>query len=591
MTETPASIEAEQAFLGAAILNQGVVDASGLQGKHFHEGLHQKIFEAILALRTAALPVNVVTLIQELADTELPPEITEAGFTIPAYLARLISSSMGEQAALGCAQVIVELWRRREVIQTAQAVIDESKKAEISAPHAETAMAAAIRDFSDLQTTIGGAQTGLGVFAHDFKDRPSREWLIKGVIPTKTFSLWIGPPGCGKSFLLLDYAMTTALAAVGKLSPEWFDRRIRPCGIAYLYAEGREDFEIRVDAFFQAMNMERCEFPLFVIPTAVDLCSTDEGVARLMAELRRAAAYFQARFGVELGALVIDTVNRCLGGQDENLSSTMGSFLGKCGMIQQQLGIGILAVHHMPAGAEKARGHGALFGGSDAQIIVSGATPEAPNRWRVTRSKVGPKGAMHEFRLRQQVVGKDKEGEDETSLVVFPMGSAPSMEEAAAVDAAMTAQTRTAHTTPDGRAILRDNLFLAFKSLAEAITRKGGEPPVGTRAPHGARVVTTTEWLDEMVRLFPGEDREGQAFRKRCTKARERAEALLLRRKLIGLDNGHFWRTDRKVLGIDDVSTKEPETTPKDKTTSPASSGPSPEKPKESPLEKSATLF
>jgi len=546
--EPPKSIEAEQGVLGAALLDPSIIDALAIQPLHFYESLHAAIFEAILKVRAAGLPPNVVTVGKEMSGLELPREVN-----LPAYLARLLSESLPSPLAPQMAALVVEFWRRRQIMTMAEDVMTAAARQDAGSL-AESTMITAAQGLSALQMRIGSSSSGSlfgGSFLGDTEGRTTRSWLIKGVLTTKTFSLIIGAPGCGKSFLALDYALTSALAAIGRLPAEWFGRTIKPCGVAYLYAEGREDFEVRIEAFFQAMRMPRVAGPFYLIPSSVDLVSGTEGRDRLIADLRTASNVCEQRFGTGIQVVILDTVNRMLGGGDENSSSTMQAFVTACGVIKDQLGAAVIGVHHTPAGAEKARGHGSLHGATDAEIVVRPSSIERPNRWVVTRSKCGPNGASHEFRLRQQDVGLDESGSPETSCVVMPLGYNPSLEEAAAYDAALAAKVRNPVTTPDGRAILQANAYLAFQALDTAIERVGKLAPVDVRAPHGQKVVTFTNWIDEMTRLFPGEDKESKTFRARCAKARERAAATFLRRALIGMDGDYVWRTERKVMGVD----------------------------------------
>ncbi len=79
----------------------------------------------------------------------------------------------------------------------------------------------------------------------------------------------------------------------------------------------------------------------------------------------------------------------------------------------------VIGVHHTPNGSERARGHSALHGATDAEIVVSPSPGEGePNRWRIGRSKCGPAGEGESFRLRQHKLGVDEDGDDITSCVV-----------------------------------------------------------------------------------------------------------------------------------------------------------------------------
>ena len=64
----PNSLEAEMAVLGAMLIEKEVIEniTEILQPKHFYSDIHRKIYESILDLRIRNLPVDVVTLSEEL---------------------------------------------------------------------------------------------------------------------------------------------------------------------------------------------------------------------------------------------------------------------------------------------------------------------------------------------------------------------------------------------------------------------------------------------------------------------------------------------------------------------------------------------
>jgi hypothetical protein len=320
-------------------------------------------------------------------------------------------------------------------------------------------------------------------------------------------------------------------------------------------AEGQEDFVFRIRAWMENARVEQSRIPFFLIPTAIDLRSDQEGAKKLAAEINAVSKICQEQFGVAVGVTVLDTVNRALAGGNENASEVMGAFVGNCALIKDQTNSAVLGVHHSPEskeGAGKARGHGSLHGATDAEIVVLPPHSRGePNVWKVTRQKAGPTGARHEFKLRQHVLGTDEDGDEVNSCVVMSMGFEPSMEGAESRDVDLAAKTGQPHMTPDGRVILRDNLTLIMKALQAAIDTNGGAPPVTVRAPHGRKVVTMTNWLDEMVRIMPGDNKKDPKFRDKCRKARDAAAAKLSRREIIGMDDDYVWRTSRLVASVD----------------------------------------
>ena len=113
-----------------------------------------------------------------------------------------------------------------------------------------------------------------GRFSHEFMDaKPKREWLLRNVFLKRTLNLFVGEPGSGKSFLALDYALHLALAVVDPTAPtEWFGRKITPCGVVYVAAEGQDDFIVRMHAFLHARGLPATtRIPFYLYPTAIEI--------------------------------------------------------------------------------------------------------------------------------------------------------------------------------------------------------------------------------------------------------------------------------------------------------------------------------
>ena len=81
----PHNIEAEQALLGAILINNDAYDrvSDFLQTEHFSEELHKRIFDVASQLIRAGKVATPITLKTFLGEADL------GGITIPQYLARL----------------------------------------------------------------------------------------------------------------------------------------------------------------------------------------------------------------------------------------------------------------------------------------------------------------------------------------------------------------------------------------------------------------------------------------------------------------------------------------------------------------------
>ena len=125
----PHNIEAEQALLGALMVNNDVYDriSNFLETQHFYEGVHGRIFDLIGSMLTKGHAVTPVTLKTYLESDPALKEIGGAGV----YLARLAASAVNTSIAVDFARTISDLATRRELIQ----IGDEMTDVAYDSPH------------------------------------------------------------------------------------------------------------------------------------------------------------------------------------------------------------------------------------------------------------------------------------------------------------------------------------------------------------------------------------------------------------------------------------------------------------------------
>ena len=238
--------------------------------------------------------------------------------------------------------------------------------------------------------------------AEELAERPPVRWRVRGVLPAEGLAAVAGPPGCGKSFLLLDL-----LGAVAE-GREWFARRVEPCAVTYCALEGEAGIAQRLQAYRAryggapaCMRFMAQPFTLLESPDIAEL-----------AEAIRAA-------GGAGGIVAIDTLNRATVGADENDSRDMGRVIEGAKLLQAALGGLVLLVHHTGKDASRGlRGHSSLLAALDAVIEVSRDGDR--REWRTTKAKDAGDGQAHAFRLEVVEVGTDEDNETVTSCVVEP---------------------------------------------------------------------------------------------------------------------------------------------------------------------------
>ena len=126
--ELPHNIEAEQALLGALLVNNDVFDriAAILRPEHFFDPVHARIFEVAgerIKRNALATPVTLKAFFE--GDAGL------ADLGGPAYLARLAGAAISLFAAKDYAQIIYDLAIRRDLIVIGQGIAEKAARMEV----------------------------------------------------------------------------------------------------------------------------------------------------------------------------------------------------------------------------------------------------------------------------------------------------------------------------------------------------------------------------------------------------------------------------------------------------------------------------
>ena len=196
----------------------------------------------------------------------------------------------------------------------------------------------------------------------DLKSMPPIQWAVNGLITRTGFNVFYGPPGCGKTFALLDIALCIATGT------EFHGMTTTQCAVLYIAGEGLGGLPKRISAWTdnRGVGINESEIPFYVLPTAVNMTNpADE--QKLLATIDA----LEEQHNVKFGQVVIDTVARALLGADENSATDMGKFVKACDAIREHTGGGVSAAHHSGKDTSKGmRGSTALMGAVDTSVIV-----------------------------------------------------------------------------------------------------------------------------------------------------------------------------------------------------------------------------
>ena len=182
----------------------------------------------------------------------------------------------------------------------------------------------------------------------DIRSLPPVEWILDGWIPSDSLGFVYGDPGCGKSFLVLDWCLHIAYGW-----EKWHGVSLRRVGpILYLLQEGGRGISDRVDAFKQHHKLvdDPPGFEVVIHPLTF---LQDECIDALVSSIRR-----------EYRLIVVDTVSRVLPGADENLQKEMTLFIRACDRLRQTSAPAVIGVHHAGKSGDM-RGSTVLRGAGD----------------------------------------------------------------------------------------------------------------------------------------------------------------------------------------------------------------------------------
>ena len=225
MIDTPVSIDAEQALLGALLYrNSEIEEVPDLKAEHFSDPVHSRIFEEIAKAVAANRRADPITL---------APHITDVGeigtLSIAQYLGRLLAAAPTAYAK-NYAHTVIDMARRRALILLAE---DIQRDAQLSSDipvteqieRAETALYSMAERGTESRLYDGASSVaaaveharaafrrgaGLAGLSTGLRDLDSR---LGGLAPSALIVL-AGRPAMGKSACAINIAYHNAAAGI-----------------------------------------------------------------------------------------------------------------------------------------------------------------------------------------------------------------------------------------------------------------------------------------------------------------------------------------------------------------------------------------
>lgn len=223
----PYSFEAEQAVLGAVIIEPDLLDdvlAPILRPEYFNMEQHRRIYEIMQSMNLASQPIDFVTLLEKVKENEVFPE-NEAR----QYLLQLTDSVPSTENIENYARIIADKAILRELIKASDSIKERSLDASGSPEEIVEFAEQRIYDISNNRVSTGFYSLGQGLT--DSVDRYSRmasddksEFMgiptyfgeldrMLGGMHKGDLIIIAARPGIGKSSLALNIAENVAIKA------------------------------------------------------------------------------------------------------------------------------------------------------------------------------------------------------------------------------------------------------------------------------------------------------------------------------------------------------------------------------------------
>lgn len=193
--------------------------------------------------------------------------------------------------------------------------------------------------------------------------RPSPP-LVEGVLYKGTSAMLVGPPKCGKTFLVVDLVGAVLTGRDWQGFPTDPDPT-RP--VVILAGEGLPEVPRRLTAWAQHYGYD----PADILDRVVVLPG---GLPLQEAEYRGALVEVLGELSPQL--VVVDTLARHLVGGEENSGRDIGQFTATVDRVAETTGALVLTVHHVGKDPTRGgRGHSSLLGNPYTELVAKGESP------------------------------------------------------------------------------------------------------------------------------------------------------------------------------------------------------------------------
>jgi hypothetical protein len=395
----PNDTPAEQALLGAYMIDQSILRKSGLKDRDFYKASHQGIYRMLHAMDEKGVPFDPVTV----ADTirEMGYEDKVGGYT---YVLEIAANTPSTANAEHYEDIIKRHSVARQKIDIGNQILDRSRQGKDTYELG--------RKLAELDNEVRNKARFPLIYAADIDTHEDTDYLIDSYIEERSISLLYAPKDHLKSFVGVDWSMCVAS---GK---PWKGFEVKPGPVVYIAGEGNTGLKRRMKAWCIKHGVDISDLKLALSTMPMQVLDKDD-LLQWVEHIRTVTDAFNEtpRF------LVIDTLATNFGPGEENSPTDMARFLAQLKIyIQAEFNCTILVVHHSGKDKDKgARGGSAIEGNADSVFYIERDGDPEDQRIKLVCKHIKDAERPPPMMLKAAVVElgiQDKSGIDITSLVL-----------------------------------------------------------------------------------------------------------------------------------------------------------------------------
>jgi len=335
--------------------------------------------------------------------------------------------------------------------------------------------------------------------------------FVEGLLSDGAMSVAYGPSNVGKTFVVTDLGLHVAAGMA------WHGREIEAGPVLYFAMEGGHGIRNRVALWKREHGFDGLSIPFAVAPYPVNLLDPAD-FERVRATFRAA----EARHGRVARLAIFDTLNRAMGGANENASEDMGRLIAAADALRHEFGVHVLLIHHSGKDDSKgSRGHSSLRAALDTEIEVLRPEGQTIGTIRVRKQRDLPKDEDAYFRLDVLELGTNRRGKPVTSAIVRPVF-------------ADEAKPKSGYPEAYNK-LTSDGARIAFRALVEAVQQEGRDHVPHPDIPRSVRAVPVDVWERTHARTYPAQTTNAKRM------AFDRGSKTLVAKRLAVVVDGWAW--------------------------------------------------